>query len=774
MYCPVCKAAIKAGDEFCDNCGAVLAGATAAAANSRMRSQASKVGAFSPGAPIITPPPAAANNFHPAIPAKICPNCSTPNSAQEDFCQVCGADLNAPPPVVAPKPVPAATPALQAKSANGNGSKAPQVEPEEVVSCPRCQNMILPTDKFCRKCGFSATNLFASSQPLVKAAQEEKAQVLKIAIGSTLGDKGRYHITRQIGSGGMGSVFLAEDNVLKRKVVIKALLQSDDPELVQASIKEREFLAAVKHPNVVQIYDFLQIDTDGYIVMEFVNGKTLFTIMEEQAAPFETAQAIRYILDILPAFSYMHRLGLIYCDFKPQNIMLEQHKDGTTGVKLIDLGTVIRYEKNPSAVYGTQGFYAPEAVKNPSPETDLYTVARSLAYMVSLMDLDHPQFGMPPAEHYKIFRDNPALYRLLVKATHPVQAKRFSTVEAMTDQLEGVLRVIAGGQPGVPVSSKLFSVNGFTTGKLGTREIANLDEKDKAYDLLKQGDAAVKAGQVTQALALFNQAAGVNPNSPDAHLRLADLYMERDQFSQALSEITRVQRIDPNNWKIAWYTGRLLEVQGNLPAALDQYRELAEDLPGELPPLLSLARVYSKLGKYQEAVETYRLVMRAHPDNPEALFGAASCLASEQKYKEAVAVLNQVSESSAKFVEAQQIICDLYLYHKPQIDADDLLIVSNALRNLQQQGVETQQFLLARADFYRLAWELAGSNKLPPQFPLPDLNPDATAKGMPRKRQLGKLAEESYDHYIKRLPPGEPSREQVVREKFRVAPWRLF
>ncbi len=753
MKCPVCKANVKPGDEFCDNCGAVLSGATAAAVSARSIS-----GGTDPG-----PRPAAAKNAAPSGP-RICSNCGTSNSPSEEFCNNCGASLAVATPV-----------------SNSAASTATVAQAATTTACPRCGNLLTSSDRFCRKCGFNTSQLNNGASPTSRPTATTGVDpmtvknVLKIGVGSQLGDKGRYTITREIGSGGMGAVFLAEDNLLKRKVVIKALLQSDDPEMVEASIKEREFLAAIKHPNVVQIYDFLQIDTDGYIVMEYVHGKTLYSMLEERGGEFPPAEAIHYTLGILPAFAYIHRLGLVYCDFKPQNIMLEEHPDGSKGVKLIDLGTVIKYEKDPAAVYGTQGFYAPEAVKHPSPETDLYTIARSLAYMVSLMDLDRPQFGIPPAEHYRVFRDIPILYRFLVKATHPVPSKRFQTDESMADQLAGVLRVIQGGQVGMPVTSKLFDSGSLSTGKLGTKEMATLDEKDKAYDLLKQGDQELKAGRPTQALAIYNQATGMNPNSVDAHLRLADLYMEREQYSQALSEITRVQKIDPNNWKIAWYTGRLLEGQGNLQAALDQYGELVQDVPGELPPLLALARVYAKMGNYRDSVDTFRLVSKASPDNTDALFGISNGLMNQQQWGPAAEALAGVSEGSARYLDAQQAICDLFLYQKRQNTGDDLLKVSRALSNLESRGNDSLPFLLSRADFYRQATQLALAGKLPNQFSLPTRNLDATpVMATPSRQQLGRLAEESYDQYLKRLPPNDPVREQIVRQKFQVAPWRVI
>ena len=96
----------------------------------------------------------------------------------------------------------------------------------------------------------------------------------------------RYRKVRLLGTGGQGAVYLADDQVLKRQVVIKALLSDNDPEMAAQSVKEREFLAAIKHASIVSIYDFLTIGTQGYIVMEYVHGKTLDQIMEDQGRPF--------------------------------------------------------------------------------------------------------------------------------------------------------------------------------------------------------------------------------------------------------------------------------------------------------------------------------------------------------------------------------------------------------------------------------------------------------------------------------------------------------
>jgi serine/threonine-protein kinase PknG len=418
LACPNCHQSLTSADDICENCGAVL---------SSLAAQPVRVPASV--SPASASPPAPARSL------TVCPNCQQPISPGDEICEQCGAVLAMA--TIATRPTSFSTP-------------SPQQE-----ECPQCHRPHAPEVKFCNHCGFRfATGTSpAASSPISQLPLA--APTIQLGPGSML--NGKYRITKEIGAGGMGAVYLAEDQVLKRRVVIKALLSDDDPDLVAQSIKEREFLAAVKHANIVSIYDFITVGTRGYIVMEYVQGKTLEQIMDEQGRPFDAADAIKYTIGILPAFSYLAKLGLVYCDFKPQNVMLEVLKDGTQIVKLIDLGTVIKYVPKPDDVYGTHGFYAPEAVKSPSPETDLYSICRTLAYMVTLMDLTDPIFGMPAAERYKVFRDHPELYRLLYKGTHVKPAQRFHSAEELSDQLAGVLRLIVGGKPGVPVSSRLVS-----------------------------------------------------------------------------------------------------------------------------------------------------------------------------------------------------------------------------------------------------------------------------------------------------------------------------
>ena len=122
----------------------------------------------------------------------------------------------------------------------------------------------------------------------------------------------------------------------------------------------------------------------GYIVMEWVGGRSLKQILKRRMKdnngvydPLPVDQALAYILEVLPAFGYLHDLGLVYCDFKPDNLI--QVGDA---VKLIDLGGVRRITDEESAIFGTVGYQAPEVpVVGTSIASDIYTIGRTLVVL---------------------------------------------------------------------------------------------------------------------------------------------------------------------------------------------------------------------------------------------------------------------------------------------------------------------------------------------------------------------------------------------------------
>ena len=211
---------------------------------------------------------------------------------------------------------------------------------------------------------------------------------------------GQYDVQGCIAHGGVGWIYLAIDrNVSDRWVVLKGLLQPGGEQAQAIAVAERQFLAMVNHPGIVKIYNFVEHPgfdgrPIGYIVMEYIGGTTLQAILAKQRAEapegepkpmMPVEQALGYVLDTIPALCYLHSLGLVYNDLKPDNIMLTEDN-----VELIDMGAVSGIG-DFGYIYGTKGFQAPEIVRTgPTIATDIYTVGRTLAKLT----VDCPMTGM--------------------------------------------------------------------------------------------------------------------------------------------------------------------------------------------------------------------------------------------------------------------------------------------------------------------------------------------------------------------------------------------
>ncbi|WP_419248358.1 serine/threonine-protein kinase [Streptomyces virginiae] len=297
------------------------------------------------------------------------------------------------------------------------------------------------TEGFCTKCG------------------HPYSFVPKLRSGDVV--RGQYEVAGCLAHGGLGWVYLAVDRaVADRWVVLKGLLDTGDQDAMEAAISERRFLAEIEHSNIVRIYNFVEhLDQrtgslDGYIVMEYVGGKSLKEIANERRRPdgrrdpLPVEQACAYGIEALEALGHLHSRNLLYCDFKVDNAIQQQDQ-----LKLIDMGAVRRMDDAESAIYGTVGYQAPEVAElGPSVASDLYTVARTLAVLTFDFQGYTNVFvdSLPDPEHIEVFRRYESFYRLLVRATDPDPGRRFSSAQEMADQLTGVLREVVALQTGRP------------------------------------------------------------------------------------------------------------------------------------------------------------------------------------------------------------------------------------------------------------------------------------------------------------------------------------
>ncbi|GAB2954416.1 hypothetical protein GCM10023080_011560 [Streptomyces pseudoechinosporeus] len=297
------------------------------------------------------------------------------------------------------------------------------------------------TEGFCTKCG------------------HPYSFVPKLRAGDVV--HGQYEVVGCLAHGGLGWIYLAVDRAVSdRWVVLKGLLDTGDQDAMAAAISERRFLAEIEHSNIVRIYNFVEhLDQrtgslDGYIVMEYVGGKSLKEIANERRTPagkrdpLPVEQACAYGIEALEALGHLHSRNLLYCDFKVDNAIQTEDQ-----LKLIDMGAVRRMDDDESAIYGTVGYQAPEVAElGPSVASDLYTVARTLAVLTFDFQGYTNVFvdSLPDPDNIEVFRQYESFYRLLVRATDPDPARRFASAQEMAEQLTGVLREVVALQTGRP------------------------------------------------------------------------------------------------------------------------------------------------------------------------------------------------------------------------------------------------------------------------------------------------------------------------------------
>lgn len=263
----------------------------------------------------------------------------------------------------------------------------------------------------------------------------------------------RYQLDERIGSGGMAMVFRATDLMLERQVAIK-LLRTDyshDENFRERFRQEAKAAANLTHPNIVTVHDF---GLDGgrlYIIMEYVPGVDLKSMIQQRGR-FSVDEALPLIIQACAGIGYAHRAGLVHCDIKPQNMLITPD----WRLKVVDFGiaralATISPDEKTEVVWGSPQYFSPEQAAGgaPSPASDVY----SLGVVMYEMLTGRPPFSAPTAEDLaRAHRDDPVppprkynpsipaqLEQILLKVLAKEPSQRYRTA----DQLGRVLITIA-------------------------------------------------------------------------------------------------------------------------------------------------------------------------------------------------------------------------------------------------------------------------------------------------------------------------------------------
>ncbi|HEX2381659.1 MAG TPA: Stk1 family PASTA domain-containing Ser/Thr kinase [Acidimicrobiales bacterium] len=228
---------------------------------------------------------------------------------------------------------------------------------------------------------------------------------------------GRYELHRRLARGGMAEVFLARDQLLDRPVAVKVLFPefAADPSFVERFRREAQSAANLNHPNIVSVYDWGQEAGTYFIVMEYVDGRSLATILGTEG-PLHPQRAAEVTSDIAAALGFAHRNGVIHRDVKPGNVLISPQGQ----VKVADFGIARAMgagtEENltqAGSVMGTATYFSPEQAQGKplDPRSDLYSLGVVLYEALT----GRPPFSgdSPVAIAYKHVQEQPTPPRQL-------------------------------------------------------------------------------------------------------------------------------------------------------------------------------------------------------------------------------------------------------------------------------------------------------------------------------------------------------------------------
>jgi serine/threonine-protein kinase PknG len=538
---------------------------------------------------------------------------------------------------------------------------------------------------------------------------------------------GQYEVLGCLAHGGLGWIYLATDhNLGNRWVVLKGLLNTGDAAAMEAAVAERRFLAEVEHPNIVGVYNFVQHpdrrtgEPSGYIVMEYVGGQSLRQILLERRKVGESLAvpvALAYAIELLPALGYLHSRGLVYCDFKPDNVIQTEEQ-----LKLIDMGGVRRIDDDDSPIYGTIGYQAPEiAAQGPSPSSDLYTVGRALAVLTFEFTGYQTQFehSLPDPASVPVLAQHDSFLRVLRRATNTDPEQRFASAGEMAEQLTGVLREVlsASDSKPRPAFSSLFSaevqtigvpgaelaIAGATTppggqhaqvgaqpavagaqpaltgaqpalagvqpGPPGARPapppaaavVAGLpvpvvDNTDAAAGFLatlSTMDPAQRRSALAAAVAGEQGTPPAVAESAETRFALARALIVAGHPADAAPLLADAHAADPGDWRVQWYQGLHDLAAGHPDGARAAFDAVVDALPGEPAPKLALGLAAEAAGDLATAARFLQVVWTVDRSYVSAAFGLGRIRLAAGDRAGAIAALGAVPDTSSQHLAAQ-------------------------------------------------------------------------------------------------------------------------
>jgi len=316
----------------------------------------------------------------------------------------------------------------------------------KTVQCPKCFTLNAEDSLYCSKCG-SVLEGTHETLTHIPGKEPQKKETIDFSPGDSFSD--RYRIIEEIGRGGMGRVYKAEDKELGISVALKMIRPeySSKPSFIKRFKKETLLARSISHENVIRIHDLGEIDEIKYISMEYIKGQNLKELIRTSGT-LTVETTISIIRQICEALKVAHQKGIVHRDLKPQNIMI----DNNGIVYAMDFGLAKSFEAQETsisrAIVGTPPYLSPEQAKGEKADqrSDIYSLG---IIMYELLTGKQPFEAETTAGYiHKHIHERPAapseinplipfyLKRIIIKCLEKDKEQRYKNAEEILEDLE--------------------------------------------------------------------------------------------------------------------------------------------------------------------------------------------------------------------------------------------------------------------------------------------------------------------------------------------------
>jgi serine/threonine-protein kinase PknG len=513
-----------------------------------------------------------------------------------------------------------------------------RLESELDTSTGQTVNYLVPDAGFCRKCS-------------------TRFNFLPIPANTVIGN---VRVEGSFNYGGEGFLSHATDMVLGTELVIKAPHNIRNLNGAHVASQEIDALLALKgDEHVVQLLGILEYEKNRLLVLERLDGCTLFDVRVATGGPLPVEVGLSYFIAAAKAVLAGHEKEerRLFLDVKPPNFMVLAPGDR---LKSLDYGGSQVEGKPGQDVVWTDGFSAPELEpappgtkrRPPSKASDTWGLCRLFCFLSLNFSLTGKyRISLPTPEEESLFAEYESLYRFCrgCLATNPDQRMRLNDAIEQAYLLRNEI-VALKEKRSVPAVSSVFAPDSTKEIELTFRSLPQLciDYRDEAA---KKVEAAINTPDLKRQRSMLQKTLKEHPLSTEAKLRLASLAIDIGELSSAQTALKQLALADAFDCRIVYHLGRLALAQNNIPEAARYFDACYSAWPAEMIKL-ACGHCAELMGDNAKASRYFETAAWVDPSYTAGPFGWARCAIKEKDWATAIEAYNRVPPGSWAFKKA--------------------------------------------------------------------------------------------------------------------------